>query len=115
MIAKTNDSIVRMQLTNLLNDELQRQNGIIKKITEALDSLLREMIGLFGKRNPNKPDGNKTKIYKASQKQQTSNSKKKGKKSDPQKHPDDLAKVIAIWPKLPDHVKAAITDIMRVS
>ena len=31
MLAETKDNVVRMQLTQMLNDELQRQNGIIRK------------------------------------------------------------------------------------
>ena len=115
MIARTDDNIVRVQLTNLLNDELQRQNGIIRKVTETLDSLLREIIGLFGKLNPHKSDRNKTKICKTTKKQLTPNSHNKQKKADTPEHPDDLSEVIAIWPKLPEHVKAAISDIVQVS
>ena len=115
MIAKTNDNVVRMQLTQLLNDELQRQNGITKKVTEALDSLLRETISLFGKRNPKNADRGRTKICKTPKRQPTPKYAKTGKKGDTQNHPDDLAEVIAIWPKLPEHVKAAISDIVRVS
>ena len=114
MIAETNDAVVRMQLTRLLNEELQRQNGIIKKVADALDSLLREMMGLLGRRNMKNTGRDRTKTYQAAKKQSAPNSRKKGK-GDAQKQPDDLAEIIAIWPKLPDHVKAAIADIVRVS
>ena len=112
MLADTKDNIVRMQLTNMLNQELQRQNGIIKKVADAIDSLLREMIGLFGKRSSKNAGQRRKKIEKSPKKQLTSNLTQK---NHAQKQPDDLAEIIAIWPKLPEHVKAAISDILRIS
>ena len=123
MLADTNDNVVRMQLTNLLNDELERQHGIVKKVAEAIDSLLREMIGLFGKRSPKTKSHDRTEGVKAAKKQlvqkiakKQSGQKKRLKGQDPpQKQPDDLAEIIALWPKLPKYVKAAISDIIHVS
>ena len=112
MLADTKDNVVRMQLTKMLNEELQRQNGIVKRFADAIDSLLREMMGLFGKRSPKNAGQRRKKIEKSPQKQLTSNLSKKHRA---QKQPDDLAEIIAIWPKLPEHVKAAISDIVRVS
>ena len=112
MLASTKDNIVRMQLTNMLNEELQRQNGIVKRISDAIDSLLREMIGLFGKRSPKAKVQRRKKVEKSPKKQFTSNLPQKDRA---EKQPDDLAEIIAIWPKLPEHVKAAISDILRVS
>jgi hypothetical protein len=112
MLAGTKDNIVRMQLTNMLNEELQRQNGIVKRISGAIDSLLREMIGLFGKRSHRAKVQRRKNIKKSPQKQFTSNLPQKDRT---EKQPDDLAEIIAIWPKLPEHVKAAISDILRVS
>ena len=114
MLAGTKDNIVRMQLTKMLNEELQRQNGIIKKIADAIDSLLREMFGLLGKRNPKNTGHNRTKTSKSPKKKLIPDLPNKGKGCI-QKQPDDLAEIIAIWPKLPEHVKAAISDIVRVS
>lgn len=124
-LAETKDNIVRMQLTRMLNDELQRQNGIIRKVADAIDSLLREMIGLLGKRSPKNKSKSRDskKIGKVIEKQmaQKSTKKQSAKKSpkkgevDIQQPPDDLAELIAIWPKLPEYVKAAITDIVRIS
>ena len=112
MLASTKDNIVRMQLTNMLNEELQRQNGIVKRISDAIDSLLREMIGLFGKRSPKAKVQRRKKIKNSPKKQFTSNLPPQDRA---EKQPDDLAEIIAIWPKLPEHVKAAISDILRVS
>jgi hypothetical protein len=114
MLAETKDNVVRMQLTRLLSDELQRQNGIIRKVAEAVDSLLRDMLGLLGKRNPKNAGHERIKNGKAPQKQLTSNLPKKGKDRAP-KQPDDLDEIIALWPKLPEHVKAAISDIVKIS
>ena len=122
-LAGTKDNVVRMQLTKMLDEELQRQNGIIRKVADAIDSLLREMIGLLGKRSPKSKNLDRTKIGKAIEKQMTQKStrkksaKKSSKKGQPDipQPPDDLAELIAIWPKLPDHVKAAISDITRIS
>ena len=123
MLAETKDNVVRMQLTNMLNEELQRQNGIVKKVADAIDSLLRDMMGLLGKRSPKNKGQIRMKVRKAekkqlvrkaAQKQVAPKSRKKGQEI-AQKQPDDLAEIIAIWPKLPEHVKAAISDIVRVS
>jgi hypothetical protein len=114
MLAETKDSVVRMQLTQMLSEELQRQNGIIKKVAGAIDSLLREMIGFLGKRNPKNTSRDKTKICKTTKKQSAQEPRKE-EQDDAQKQPDDLAEIIAIWPKLPEHVKAAISDIVRIS
>ena len=140
-LAETKDNVVRMQLTKMLNEELERQNGIIKKVADAIDSLLREMIGLIGKRSPRKKSRDRTKIGRTIEKQLTQKSAKKqlapksGKKElapkpakkqlaqklrqkeqdTVQNQPDDLAEIIALWPRLPEHVKAAISDIVRIS
>ena len=115
MLAETKDNnIVRMQLTKMLNEELQRQNGIIKKVADAIDSLLREMIGLVGKRSPKNKRSRRKIISQTIEKQMTEKSRKK-QQDQVQTPPDDLAEIIAIWPKLPEHVKAAIADILRVS
>ena len=114
MLAESKDSIVRMQLTQMLGEELQRQNGLIKKVADAIDSLLREMIGFLGKRNPKNAGRDKTKIYKTTKKQLAQEPRKE-EQGDAQKQPDDLSEIIAIWPTLPEHVKAAISDIVRVS
>lgn len=123
MLAGTKDNVVRMQLTKMLNDEYERQHGIIKRLTDAIDSLLREMIGLFGKRSPKAKSHNRTEVVKAAKKQlvRKSAQKQSGQKNhkngqgQAQKQPDDLAEIIALWPKLPEHVKAAISDIVRIS
>lgn len=123
MLAGTKDNVVRMQLTKMLNDEYERQNGIIKRLTDAIDSLIREMIGLFGKRNPKAKSHTRTEVVQAAKKQfvQKFAPKESGKKDrkngqgQAPKQPDDLAEIIALWPKLPEHVKAAISDIVRVS
>ena len=123
MLAETNDNIVRMQLTNMLSEEFERQHGIVKKVAEAVDSLLREMVCLFGKRGSKAKSPGRREVVKAAKKQwaQQSAEKKSGSKNrtkgkdQAQKQPDDLAEVIALWPKLPAHVKAAIADIVRIS
>lgn len=114
MLAETKDNVVRMQLTQLLSDELQRQNGIIQKVAEAVDSLLRDMLGLLGKRNPQNTGRERIKNGKALQKHLTSNLPEKGKAPAPVP-PDDLDEIIAVWPELPEHVKAAISDIVKIS
>ncbi|KPK41755.1 MAG: hypothetical protein AMJ65_08870 [Phycisphaerae bacterium SG8_4] len=43
-IAKTDDPVIRMQLRELLTKEGQRQENLIKRIEEAIDSLLRQAI-----------------------------------------------------------------------
>ena len=123
MLAGTKDNVVRMQLTKMLNDELERQHGIVRRVADAIDSFLREMIGLLGKRNPQAKSPHRTHIVKAAKKQlvQKSAQKQSGQKNrkngrdQAQKQPDDLAEIIALWPKLPEHVKAAISDIVRIS
>jgi hypothetical protein len=123
MLAETKDNVVRMQLTKMLNDEFERQHGIVRKVAEAIDSLLREMIGLFGKRSTKAKSHNRMEVVKAAKKQwaQKSAKKQSGQKNHKKGHdqaqqqPDDLAEIIAIWPTLPEHVKAAISDIVRIS
>ncbi len=44
-IAKTDNPVVRMQLRELLDNKGQRQEKVIRRIEEALDSLLRRAIG----------------------------------------------------------------------
>ncbi|MBN2313525.1 MAG: hypothetical protein JXM79_06320 [Sedimentisphaerales bacterium] len=112
MLADTKDNVVRMQLTKMLNEELHRQNGIVKRLSNAIDSLLHEMMGLFGKRSPKNAGPRRKKTEKSPQKQLALHLSQKDRT---QKQPDDLAEIIAIWPKLPEHVKAAISDIVRVS
>lgn len=114
VMAETKDPIVRMQLTGLLNNELQRQNGIIRRAADALDSMLREAIGRLGNRSTEKTDRDKTKACRKPRKQSTRNSRKKAE-TDTQMLPDDLAEIVAAWPKLPEHVKAAMCDILRVA
>lgn len=114
MIAETKDTVVRMQLTKLLNEELRRQNWIVKKVTDVLDSLLHEMIGRLGKRSPKNTGRDRTKTYKTKKKRSATNPPKR-EQVDAPKLPDDLSEIIAIWPKLPEHVKAAISDIVQVS
>ena len=43
-IAKTDDPVIRMQLRELLTREGQPQERLIRRIEEALDSLLRQAI-----------------------------------------------------------------------
>ncbi|MHC4430906.1 MAG: hypothetical protein ACYS14_02075 [Planctomycetota bacterium] len=43
-IAKTDDPVIQMQLRELLTKEGQRQEKLIRRIEEALDSLLRQAI-----------------------------------------------------------------------
>lgn len=44
-IAKTEDPVIRMQLRNLLKKRGQRQEKIIRRIEEALDSSMRQELG----------------------------------------------------------------------
>jgi len=44
-IAKTDDPVIRMQLREPLTKKGQRQEKLIRRIEEALDSLLRQAIG----------------------------------------------------------------------
>jgi DNA replication initiation complex subunit (GINS family) len=114
MIAETNDTVVRMQLTNLLNEELQRQNGLVRRISGALDSLLRETVGRLGKRSDKDPNRGRVQVPSVVEKPVPPSSgepKKKGAR----KQTDDLSNIIAAWPTLPEHVKAAISDILHVS
>jgi len=34
-------------------------------------------------------------------------------KNQPQKLPSDLVEIVAIWPELPEHIKAAIKALVR--
>jgi DNA replication initiation complex subunit (GINS family) len=114
MIAETNDTVVRMQLTNLLNEELQRQNGLVRRISGALDSLLRETVGRLGKRSDKDPNRGRVQVPSVVEKPVPPSSgepKNKGAR----KQTDDLSDIIAAWPTLPEHVKAAISDILHVS
>ena len=43
-IAKTEDPVIQMQMRELLTKEGQRQEKLIRRIEEALDSLLRQAI-----------------------------------------------------------------------
>ena len=43
-IAKTDDPVIQMQLRELLTKEGQRQEKLIRRIEETLDSLLRQAI-----------------------------------------------------------------------
>jgi hypothetical protein len=43
-IAKTDDPVMQMQLRELLTKEGQRQEKLIRRIEEALDSLMRQAI-----------------------------------------------------------------------
>ena len=124
VMAETKDPIVRMQLTGLLNDELQRQNGIIRRAADALDSMLREAIGRLGNRSTEKTVHDKIKTCKTLKdktsknqtfKKQTTRHSPKKAEVDTQPLPDDLAEIVAAWPKLPGHVKAAMCDILRVT
>ncbi len=51
-IAKTDDPVIRMQLRELLTKEGQRQEKLIRRIEEALDSLLRQAIDRLPDRAP---------------------------------------------------------------
>jgi hypothetical protein len=44
----------------------------------------------------------------------TPKSRKQGE-IDTQKLPDDLAEVVAVWPELPEHIKAAIKALVQSS
>ena len=114
MIAKSDDTLVRMQLTSMLNKEYERQHGIIRKISGAVDSLLHEMVGRLGKRNSKDSRPDRADALKALEEVSPSTSRRR-REGDAQKQPDDLGELIARWPKLPDHVRAAISDIVRVS
>jgi hypothetical protein len=114
VMAETKDPVVRIQLTELLNDELRRQNGIVRRAADALDSMLREVFGRLGSRAAPKKSHAKTKTCRKPGKQTTLDSPEK-EEIDAQKLPDDLAEIVAAWPKLPEHVKAAMCDILRVA
>jgi len=43
-IAKTEDPVIQMQMRELLTKEGQRQEKLIRRIEEALDSLMRQAI-----------------------------------------------------------------------
>ncbi len=43
-MAKTNNPAIRMQLQELLDKKSQRQNSMIRRLEDALDSLSREAI-----------------------------------------------------------------------
>jgi|GEM_PF-3335257 len=114
VMAETQDPVVRMQLTGLLNDELQRQNGIVRRAADALDAMLRDAFGRSGNRSTEKTGHDKTKTCRKPRKQLTRRSPKEVE-TDTHTLPDDLAEIVAAWPKLPDHVKAAMCDILRVT
>jgi hypothetical protein len=114
MIAESDDTIVRMQLTNMLSEELERQHGIIRRISGAVDSLLHEMVGRLGRRNVNEPHPDRSQTRKSPEKVTASTARKR-RRDNVQKPSDDLGEIIARWPKLPDHVRAAISDIIRTS
>ena len=51
-IARTDDPVIRMQLRELLTKEGQRQEKLIRRIEETLDSLLRQAISRLPDRAP---------------------------------------------------------------
>ena len=51
-IARTDDPVIRMQLRELLTKKGQRQEKLIRRIEEALDSLLRQAISRLPDRAP---------------------------------------------------------------
>ena len=51
-IARTDDPVIRMQLRELLTKEGQRQEKLVRRIEETLDSLLRQAISRLPDRAP---------------------------------------------------------------
>jgi hypothetical protein len=51
-IAKTDDPVIRMQLRELLTKKGQQQEKLIRRIEEALDSLLRQTIDRLPDQTP---------------------------------------------------------------
>jgi hypothetical protein len=72
------------------------------------------VIGRLGNRSTEKMGHDKMKSGEKPGKQLTRNPPKEAE-TDTQMLPDDLAEIVAAWPKLPEYVKAAMCDILRVT